>query len=574
MYASKKPILIDMNPGACVWSAALHDYLKPRNHILLEPEKRYAPILEEFTAARPNAYWVPLDGYEWATYSKLFKPNPPCPPWPVDRAFPDFDPKFVPPEDGVNPDIIFTGNLSFSQIKEERLLAQFLNCTTLGLWVQKYGRVRYLIWAHDELKERYLPRSVGSRGRATVISETVCDVREIASSPILRTGKGRPRPNEIELDDEGNVVIPTYEARTTVGRPSLGKKKVERTVGRPRKLRMSVEEIGDALKRIEEARGDEAALEALEAELIAKEMTSKKYSRRKIAAAKKAEKEDTDAEKPTDEEGAESTEDMPKKRMGRPRVFGPEPLKKKKGRSRYSGQAMLTPELERIRVNLIRVVKRDHKAAKDITDELFDEINAKNISMIRQRRKIAEGVQVYLESDREGWISGMEHPPWWYKNNPAEIESLVDTILERRSTKHTPEKTGFEHHIQGTGEETAKQIEALESLEDPEKKEDKVLSEDEGKSTSFDEFEDRWVKKSDAFGIHRGNEDAAIAYQKGVLKWHKRPFEPIAVEDSDFWPKVSCPHIHSHLQYTAPINKLQPHLGTARTPRFYPSPHR
>lgn len=63
--------IIDVHPGACLWSSKLHEYLKPKRHVLMEPEQRYykpfiKPLLEkpgstyrhtELTGAHPREYW-------------------------------------------------------------------------------------------------------------------------------------------------------------------------------------------------------------------------------------------------------------------------------------------------------------------------------------------------------------------------------------------------------------------------------------------------------------------------------------------------------------------------------------
>ena len=33
--------IIDLNPGACVWTRKLHEFLQPKNHVLMEPEELY-----------------------------------------------------------------------------------------------------------------------------------------------------------------------------------------------------------------------------------------------------------------------------------------------------------------------------------------------------------------------------------------------------------------------------------------------------------------------------------------------------------------------------------------------------
>lgn len=236
-----------MNPGSSVWSAALNKRLNPRSHILLEPEVRYKPIMKEFTASHPGSYWLPLDGYDWNTYSKLFASGLP---WPVEHDFLPLDPMFVPPEDGINTDIIFTANLSMAGSDGDRLLAQFLACCALGQWVQKFGRVRFLVWVQDALRDRYLPRGVGGRNRAAVMAETVADVQEVVVSKALRTGKGHPRSSQ--LDAEGNLALKKKRFKSPKG-ITVGPLKKQKS--RVLKIQpMTITELEAALANIEGSR--------------------------------------------------------------------------------------------------------------------------------------------------------------------------------------------------------------------------------------------------------------------------------------------------------------------------------
>lgn len=239
-----------MNPGASVWSAAINKRIKPRSHILLEPEVRYEPIMKKFTKSHPGSYWLPLDGYDWNTYSKLFASKPPGSPWPAD--FPSLNPLSVPPEDGINTDIIFTANLSMAGSDGDRLLSQFLTCCALGQWVQQFGRVRFLVWAQDALRDRYLPRGVGGRNRTTVVAETVAEVHEVVSSLAPRTGKGHPRA--CRLDAEGNRP-PPKQSRFKSPKGITKRIEDEEAEYATARRSMSVEELNAAISNIEESRG-------------------------------------------------------------------------------------------------------------------------------------------------------------------------------------------------------------------------------------------------------------------------------------------------------------------------------
>ena len=52
LEAYKGCTVIDVHPGACLWSSKLHDFLKPKRHVLMEPEMLYydafmKPLLDQ-----------------------------------------------------------------------------------------------------------------------------------------------------------------------------------------------------------------------------------------------------------------------------------------------------------------------------------------------------------------------------------------------------------------------------------------------------------------------------------------------------------------------------------------------
>lgn len=191
MYASAN--VIEMNPGNCLWSAALHRRLKPRHHTLLEPRQEYYGDLNAFTKQNPAAYHVKLNGYDWATYNALFSGSH------SKRYFPL---NFVPPkiakipwEDGVNNDLLFTGNVTVPA-EGDRLIAQFLSCCALESWVQQFGRVRFLVWVHETITARYLPTLIQFRARMNAMAEAVCEIKPVAEVKLSRTGRGFSRTVE------------------------------------------------------------------------------------------------------------------------------------------------------------------------------------------------------------------------------------------------------------------------------------------------------------------------------------------------------------------------------------------
>src|ERR1700677_3313119 len=69
--------IIDLNPGPGVWSSALHDFLKPRTHILMEPDHAsYKPLLKPLLDAEGSTYkFIPKSGVIWSSLQEALSPE-------------------------------------------------------------------------------------------------------------------------------------------------------------------------------------------------------------------------------------------------------------------------------------------------------------------------------------------------------------------------------------------------------------------------------------------------------------------------------------------------------------------
>lgn len=451
-----------MNPGSSVWSAALSERLKPRSHILLEPEVRYKPIMDEFTASHPGSYWLPLDGYDWNIYPQIFASNPPRPKWAANQEFPPFNPLTVPPSDGINTDIIFTANLSMNGSEGERLLAQFLTCCPLGQWVQKYGRVRFLVWVQDALRDRYLPRGIGGRNRAAVVAETVAEVHEVVSSETVRSGRGYPRP--VGLDADGNLTPPKVKRfkspRGINRRVEDGERAYVRAV-RP----MTIEELDTAITNMEKLRG-----------------TNKGRGR------------------------------------GRDKGAPIEPRHTK----------LHSIDLERLRRRLLHVVEL--KPDPEV-EALFDKLVESDISISRRTTMLMKAINDFLHDPKGGqrWLMGMKHPPWWYRQDNSRVVALAAELAKGVNRPVLTDRS----HIHPINFETARRLEMLEGEEPP-----MDPAAQQQREEAFDKFQECWAKPSERIVITNSVEDETLSFQKGMLMWLQRKFDPVAADDSDYHPAL------------------------------------
>ncbi|KAL2131700.1 hypothetical protein VTI74DRAFT_4719 [Chaetomium olivicolor] len=175
--------LVDIFPGAGVWSSALNKALSPRSHLLLEPDEEFykpflAPLLE-----KPGTRLVPESGIVWEQLHKVL--NPSLLPHQVERKYsPD---ETVPRNDT----LLVTLNLSMYPKRKFRtfdsltqlVLFQLIASIRPGALFQKYGLVRLLIWLADHEKSAVVPRTVQRRKKMAVETELATEyICEIAGS--------------------------------------------------------------------------------------------------------------------------------------------------------------------------------------------------------------------------------------------------------------------------------------------------------------------------------------------------------------------------------------------------------
>ena len=183
LAAYKQTTIIDTNPNLGIFSAALHERLQPKQHISLEPEGPYGDRMREFQKRYKNSWYVPLDDYNWDTYSELFSKGPLPPLWPDKSSKPDI--RTTLSSEDVNANLLFVGRMGKST-KSDRLVAQSITCCALGSWIQRYGRVRFLLWETDSIRDRYLPRNIAARARPAAMVEAIIDITEVATSDETR----------------------------------------------------------------------------------------------------------------------------------------------------------------------------------------------------------------------------------------------------------------------------------------------------------------------------------------------------------------------------------------------------
>jgi transcription factor 1 len=197
--------IIDINPGPGLWSSALHDLLKPRTHILMEPDyELYKPMLQHLLDKDESKYkFVPISGAVWTNLQQILTPQM----LPEQIQLKPGDPRLNEPNDS----LLFIANLSWHPRKSYRafpslttlVLYQLLSAVRSHSLFHRYGLVRMLIWTADEEKKVILPRTIADRKKPCIEAEISCaEINEVASST-----EGVRYQREHDLDVQGALAV-------------------------------------------------------------------------------------------------------------------------------------------------------------------------------------------------------------------------------------------------------------------------------------------------------------------------------------------------------------------------------
>lgn len=178
-YYTDNVTIIDAYPGPGVWSAALHNTIKPKQYIAMEPNPTYRRFLD--TLQQPSFQVVASDPFRWRSFTDLVSEN-------------IYSPIKHARSRGIHPNLLVTANLSMRQ--GEQLCTQYINCITNQSWLESYGRVRLLLWVRSSTAIKLL-LGVGhkNRSRISVQTESACKAKLIIGDKHQGTGNGLKDPS-------------------------------------------------------------------------------------------------------------------------------------------------------------------------------------------------------------------------------------------------------------------------------------------------------------------------------------------------------------------------------------------
>ncbi|KAK4458636.1 hypothetical protein QBC42DRAFT_276360 [Cladorrhinum samala] len=196
--------ILDLFPGAGVWSRKMNDYLQPRSHILLEPDQElYRPLLEPLLQ-RPGARLIPESGIIWEELNKVLNSD----------TLPHQVEKRVPPSETPekNDTLLVLANLSMYPKKRFRsfeslaqlVLYQLISSIRPGALMHKYGLVRMLFWTADMEKFNVVPRTIQRRRRfafeTEINTESITEIASADTANLENDSRGFFRDQSIDME--------------------------------------------------------------------------------------------------------------------------------------------------------------------------------------------------------------------------------------------------------------------------------------------------------------------------------------------------------------------------------------
>ena len=177
--------VIDYHPGACLFSSKIHDLLKPKNHILIEPQySTYAsfikPLLDESESRYSHRTWT--DERIWLPKQYIEEGLIPKLPTESENA------------------TLFIVNATGKQIRTSRdesyqisdsLALKFTTASRYSNDFHARGPTRLLLWCDDGEKNSIIPRTVDWRRKLAALVESHCHAEEVVGFGTLAKGAQR-----------------------------------------------------------------------------------------------------------------------------------------------------------------------------------------------------------------------------------------------------------------------------------------------------------------------------------------------------------------------------------------------
>ncbi|SCW01759.1 LAFE_0E06634g1_1 [Lachancea fermentati] len=192
--------VLDLYPGPSNHSALFVNLFKPAQYMLMDSRPDFLRHIESFTKGTSLQFYK-HDPYEWKSYIDLIEK----------------DKLFIPsikPRDLVHDECLVIANLT--GMIGEGLFMQWLACIGNKNWLQKYGRIRMLVWVPESTAIKVLAKPGEQiRSKCSVVADTFTDTRLIATTNSTSLRKF----NSKILEKHEPILFPTEDIWLTGGKP-------------------------------------------------------------------------------------------------------------------------------------------------------------------------------------------------------------------------------------------------------------------------------------------------------------------------------------------------------------------
>ncbi|KAJ8105268.1 hypothetical protein OPT61_g10282 [Boeremia exigua] len=185
--------ILDINPGAGLWSQKLHDWLQPRSHVLLEPNPdRYKTFLDPLLNAPGSKYkLVQKDTNELEHYTQLIDEGVFTHQTRVDRDDAG--------RQELNPTLLVTGMLVWDPVlpgmafdsMAKQLYHLFSAAVRTNDQFHAYGRVRTLFWVGSDDFRNVIADTMATFNKANCILEMTQSMDIVVNAPRTSRGTGK-----------------------------------------------------------------------------------------------------------------------------------------------------------------------------------------------------------------------------------------------------------------------------------------------------------------------------------------------------------------------------------------------
>ncbi|KAF9701250.1 hypothetical protein EKO04_000825 [Ascochyta lentis] len=231
--------ILDINPGAGLWSQKLHAFLQPRSHVLLEPNPdRFHSFLDPLLKAPGSKYkLVQKDTTELQSYSQLID----------EGLFPEQT--RVDPEDGnrqeVNTTLLVTGTLAWDPTlpgmafdsMAKQLYNLFSSAVRTNDLFHAFGRVRTLFWVAADDFRPMLAESSAHFSKNNCLLEMTHDTQQVVNGLRSKRGLGKGTSGR----------EPQYEIESTIGALQRGR---ENGMSLPKHRQDTIHQIAAEIEEI------------------------------------------------------------------------------------------------------------------------------------------------------------------------------------------------------------------------------------------------------------------------------------------------------------------------------------